>query len=303
MGREMYDFIPSERNGFTIVAIVVVLIIVGLLAGGVMVGKSLIRSAELQSVLADVSRFKSAAKLFRDKYHYLPGDLPTAEGFWGAMPGCPDTAPSIERTQQTCNGNGDGFVARSVGPLQIEENRMEALRTWQHLANAGLLEGQFTGTGSPAADNGLDPGLNIPKSKVAQSGYTFHFSAPIQPGVSWVFPSKYGHIIVFGRTAGYVDAAMTGINGLFIDTPAFLPAISSEDALRIDRLVDDGKPATGHVLAHAPGTPSEGGEWHNCATTDLPLSAEYNTDPATYVADSVGEVSAITCSLIFITGL
>jgi hypothetical protein len=38
----------------------------------------------------------------------------------------------------TCNGNGDGLIVASTGSE-------EQFRFWQHLGNAGIIEGNYTG--------------------------------------------------------------------------------------------------------------------------------------------------------------
>lgn len=280
-----------------------VITIIALVVGGILVGKSLIRNAELQSVISDADRYRQAAKLFKDKYRYLPGDFPEAERFWGAMTGCPDPPPSAERRKATCNGDGDGFIgANGSGPAIIygsTQQQREPLRVWQHLANGGFIDGQYSGTGSPSADGGIEVGASIPAGRISLSGYTMHYAQWVPAGGAGGFTGTYGHIVVFGRASGYYDANHGQVLGLSVWQPSFLPILESAEAQQIDSRVDDGRPGTGNVRAYAPG---EGSESPDCATSDNPATAEYKTDQSTYVGNSFGEKSAITCSLIFVTG-
>ncbi len=71
--REMYGHqltFPAKRScslGFSLVELAIVLVILGLLAGGVLSGQSLIRAAELRSVIAEYQRYYTAVKIFNDE--------------------------------------------------------------------------------------------------------------------------------------------------------------------------------------------------------------------------------------------
>lgn len=146
-------------HGFSLVELSIVLVILGLLTGGILGGQSLIRAAELRSVTTDVNRYSTAVHSFRNKYYALPGDMPNAVRFWGAQAG--STADGTDNTcimldkdspatdQRTCNGDGNG----NIGWLTDFSNvvNMETHRAWQHLANAGLIEGKFAGVPNTAA--------------------------------------------------------------------------------------------------------------------------------------------------------
>ncbi len=299
----------SRFTGFTLFEIVIVITLVGLLIGALQVGRHMIRSAELQSVIADVNRYKNAAKLFRDKYKYLPGDFPRAAEFWGAYMGCPTPSSSnTERVRATCDGNGDGFVGTSRGnPMYINvidsgmgggfgvaDISVEPTWIWQHLSNSGFIEGQYSGAFSSApgaSPGGLHVGLNMPESGVTGSGFTFHHASRYTGAQSGAFAARYGHIIVFGRPEPPPEACPPDticLPPMAISRPANWPAIAATEASTIDRKIDDGRPGTGGVLSYTPDEPANG----NCATSSDEKSAEYRPDSDTRA-----------CSLIFITGL
>lgn len=288
------------RAGFTLVELAVVLTVIALMIGGILVGRSLIRSAELQSVISDVSRFKQAAKLFRDKYKFLPGDFPNAAAIWGtdtscdtgAVPNIDGTAANHDRKQATCGGNGNGYIAgyNSAQPSQwptpsvvgsTSANR-EAIRAWQHLANAKLVEGAYSGAASDIT-GGYEPDVNVPEGP-DEAGFALFHSSPISPdgetpgglSVVNVYPSAYGHIIGFGNGRG--NQIRKGM---------VRPALSAADAVDIDGKVDDGKPAAGDVLSFTPVSESP-----SCASSSDPASAVYRSSE-----------EGVACALIFITGL
>ncbi len=242
----------NKISAFSLVELSIVLVILGLLVGGVLSGQSLIRAAELRSVTTDVARARTAVYTFRDKYFAMPGDMPNATNFWGTdADGCPTHTNRVAKSQ-TCNGNGDG---------NIDANAPEQFRAWQHLANAGLIEGSYSGVVGTASVGDHDPGINSPKLRVGNTiGLGIGFIPPIASGgVVWAFPGNYGNLIQFGSCVGW-DCIEGG----------FKP----EEAWNIDTKLDDGKPGTG-ILMTRPGCPSSGCQIGcNSATTDNPTTAQ-----------------------------
>ncbi len=263
------------------------MVIIGLLAAGILVGRSMIKSAQLQQIASNFLKFRDATKQFHDKYKYFPGDLPTAIDFWGqsSMCGGIPAAPTTE----TCNGNGDGFVTGPVGtPVQFGAEFREALFFWQHLTNSNFLEGTYSGQASGGID-WWQPGDNMPEGRDKNSGYTFSYSTHgthsytiTYPDLSSVtgdtFNSNYGHIISYGnpRDIGNRRTA-SGV------------ALSGSEALAIDQKIDDGKPGLGNILA-IPN--SADGISYLCVDNGNPTSAVYMTARSDKL-----------CAIVFITGL
>ena len=267
---------PLEtQRGFSLLESAIVVTIIGLLAGGIVLAKGMIRSAQVLSVIDDIDSYKQAIKLFQDKYQYLPGDMPTAESFWGTDPGgCPYTPYTTTPQTATCNGNGDGrigFSAIGLGWL----NANEIGRAWQQLANAGLIKGTFSGTNgsSSPGPNSLFvayPGINTPASQVPSGGYSlWYISNPTGNAADW---AGIGHIIMFGGADAnrYTD----------------LPILSTAEASALDAKLDDGIPSTGTIRSERNAMDP------NCNTTDDPSTAQYN----------VGSADANACALVFFLG-
>lgn len=158
--------IRSHREkAFSLVELSIVLVILGLLTGGILTGQSLIRASELRSVATDLQRYQAAVHTFRDKYFALPGDMPNATRFWGVQHATPATCiTTASTTALTCNGDGNG---------QVADTTYEAFRFWQHLANAGLIEGSYSGVTGP--DSGFDHviGVNAPRAKMSMRDGAF----------------------------------------------------------------------------------------------------------------------------------
>ena len=211
----------STTKGFSLVELSIVLVILGLLVGGVLAGQSLIKAAQLRSVTTEYSRYVTAVASFRDKYFALPGDMTNAQSFWGITPVCPGTSASPSTGTQTCNGDGDGRITWNNAPASNETYRF-----WQHLANAGLIEGSYNGV------DGTAVGTNFPVSKFSNAGWAIIWYGEVLANSSTTFEGSYGNPFLFGTAASVGTSAI----------------LRPEEAWNIDTKLDDGKPATGRVV-------------------------------------------------------
>ena len=235
----------QKISGFSLVELSIVLVILGLLTGGVLTGQSLIQAAELRSVSADYGRWMAATQTFRDKYLALPGDMRNATAFWGALDSgdgigsdCRANAPSIA----TCNGDGDGLLEwHSVSATLT----YEPFLFWHHLANAGLIEGKYTGsTASHGGNTICSPntthwvaGCNVPASKIrGQAFWSAAYIGTIAAGHSFLPPGEYGNTLVLGMPRGFSDSFMEF-------------AMNGEQLWNVDVKMDDGLPFTGQLVA------------------------------------------------------
>lgn len=223
---------PAKRHAFSLVELSIVLVILGLLTGGILAGQSLIRGAEIRAITTEFSRYATATNSFRDKYFAIPGDMNNATKFWnprGGTGSAGDTACyNVPATgTATCNGDGGGTIKYepSVGKEE------EMFLYWQHLANAGLIEGSYIGTigtnGGYAA--GYVSGVTQPASKFPQG--IWHHDAGPQPT-----PTTSG----FAYDAGSLALSIRGASTKRILKP--------EEAWNIDTKMDDGLPATGKIM-------------------------------------------------------
>ena len=62
------------KSGFTLIELSIVLIIIGLLIAGVSAGGSLIKGAEIRSIMSDARTYSVAIKTYFVQYDSLPGD-------------------------------------------------------------------------------------------------------------------------------------------------------------------------------------------------------------------------------------
>lgn len=228
------------QRGFSLVELSIVLVILGLLTGGILAGQSLIRAAELRSATTDYQRYMTAIYSFRDRYMALPGDMTNATSFWGSMSVCPNGGGT---GTQTCNGNGNGELDTGVALYH------ESVQAWKQLANAGLIEGSYTGTWQ--AGIGMIAGTNVPPSKFGQGGYSLAKVSATQYGI-WK-SGQDGNVIAFGVSQNNL---MSG------------PILKPEEAWNIDTKLDDGIAFRGSILGNHVLT--------SCFDNTPPADANYN---------------------------
>ncbi len=210
----------TRRDAFTLIELAVVLVIIGLIVGGVLVGKDLIRNAERQSVITEKNRFSAAFYAFQAKYNAIPGDMSNAHQYFGDACGTNSTASNTG-----CNGNGNGSIK------QLEND--EHLKVWEHLSRAGLIAGEYDGTGIP---DGSGSGIlsysvtNSPPSRLTES----YWALDGELYNAMVTMPRYLHLGGISTVTSY-------------SALAFSPSLTHSDALSIDTKIDDGAANSGSV--------------------------------------------------------
>lgn len=108
-----------KQNGFTLIELSIVLVIIGLVIGGIMAGKTLIRSAQLRKLISDKVIYETAFYAFQNKYNCIAGDCPNATDFLGTSSDCADAhCKDLTTSGGTCNyGNGNGMIDVYFGPI------------------------------------------------------------------------------------------------------------------------------------------------------------------------------------------
>lgn len=244
------------NSGFTLVEVGAVVIIVGLIAAGLMMGRSLLRQSEINSVMTDLTVYSTAANNFQQKYKSLPGDFYNAVDIWGAAGGdISDTysltcaAGSAGTFTQTCNGNGDNRIGGT------SSYAYEGFLFWNHLKNENLLAGQFTGFASSGDNFGVVAGQNVPAARIKNAVF-------------------YPYYFITASTLSYFGTSNRNTMILGAKIASSLPAdavISAAEAKAFDLKYDDGTPGNGKIVTPLPALLA------NCATTSSSATAVYNS--------------------------
>jgi prepilin-type N-terminal cleavage/methylation domain-containing protein len=242
------------KQGFTLVELSIVLVIIGLILGGVMVGRSMIRSMQVNRVASDLEAYAAAAQMFVDKYQGLPGDMANATTFWSST--------------IVANGNGNGQINyASAASVAGEE-----FGAWEQMALAGLIKGKFSGVAGGSGVDDATVGINVPASSMSGGGYQWRFLGT-SAASAYYYDGSYGNIIFFGRKVA--------------SGPMHAAGLSPEEAYQIDAKIDDGLPGVGNVRTMI------GAYATNCATTSIPTTAAYNITAYSGIACQLVFVSGL----------
>ncbi len=260
----------KRASAFSLVELSIVLVILGLLTGGILAGQSLIRAAELRSVSTEYNRYFTAVQSFRDKYFATPGDFNGATRFWGRLNSnadCATASSAAVATPGACDGNGDGNVTAPAAASQSGET----YQFWRQLALAGLIEGTYNGLSGSGGNEHSVLGSNAPASKLSNAGWSITYTGLF--GDTELYLLNYGpYTFEFGTAVA--------------TSRTFGPALKPEEAWNVDTKVDDGKPASGKVIARY---------WNNlCSAADDGSHANNDLVASYRLSDN-----ALRCALYF----
>lgn len=211
------------ERGFTLLELSIVLVIIGLIIGGITVGQDLIRAAELNAIVNDINRYKTAMNTFRLKYGQLPGDFDNASSYWPAD--CVDDAAA---PTSNCDGNGNGVIVYSGGEVG------EHYRFWQHLALAEIIAGSYTGEATLSSN--FVAGTQAPNAPL-NGVYTV--------GATMAVP-EYA---LLAQQRNMFSMGIPNNGSMMPLDPDALSPLNVVDTSSIDNKIDDGSAYKGTVLA------------------------------------------------------
>lgn len=283
----------KEETGFTLIELSIVLVIIGLIIGGVLVGRDLITSAKLRSVLTDIEKFNTAANTFQTKYNCIPGDCLRASDYFGTTT-CGAYSVDDLKTA-TCNGDGNGLVTlmNPGDPHPAPANYWqydESTLFWNHLSRAGLITGHYSGVmgWGPIIDS-----TNVPFSRLENGCYSINSSGYSIADGTQKMPYSSMNSTFFAL--GNPKAGGTGLDDC-VEGLNSLPAISAQN---LDSKIDDGKPFSGSVQTNLD---RYGGDWNYSGTPNHPGCTNNNGNTYPYSATPTiyaTTAAATTCQLYF----
>jgi prepilin-type N-terminal cleavage/methylation domain-containing protein len=234
----------TAQSGFTLIEMSIVLVIIGLIIGGIIVGRDLIKAAEVRATITQIEKYNTAANTFYGKYGYLPGDIPAGPA---AMFGL------AARGQNKGQGDGNGVLegyntsGASNGFNQVGENIM----FWVDLTTAQLIDGSFTtavattlGYSSPYITGaGIDSYL--PAAKMGNGNYFYVFSG------GWNDNEGGGGTNVQSNSLNYFGLATVTSIGSASCPPCLFgqQGMTVNQAYAMDTKIDDGLPMSGRVVS------------------------------------------------------
>lgn len=269
----MQRFSRRQTHGFSLLAIAVFMSVIGLGVGAALLWRSMNSSDELRGTISNLQEYQAATANFNRMHKGLPGDIPHATRLWGNAVGGMGLGydarcaaldkPSATNSAFTCNGNGDGWIydRSATAPAQ----HYERFRYWQHLANANLIAGEYTGVGGAQdAKNQHIAGVNSPLSDFANGVFVI------------TSDSKAGQQVDIWKREPHIRLELRD------DSSPSMALFTPQQMQAIDLKMDDGKPAQGKVMSYAPIRQPR------CTTSKDAENAAYQT----------GQQS-IACSLIY----
>jgi len=231
------------RVGFTLIELSIVLLIIGLVAGGVLVGRDLIRTAELRKINSSALEIETAIQTYRTKFNCLAGDCPNATDFLGQYvpvnggSPCGALKPANRSPgSATCNGNGDGRIDASPRYDFPSLSWAEGLAAWQQLAGAGLVPGSYTGSTVNGAW-AFRPDMECPRILLGSNQCWLLFDSE-----SYIAENIYTRIID-EETPGWLNGLLMGMYPVSSDG-----ILTPREAQSYDSKFDDGSPVSGRVL-------------------------------------------------------
>ncbi len=213
-------------QGFTLVELSIVIIIIGFLIAGIAAGTSLIKQAELNSIVTDFQGYQTSYNNFLGRYTKAPGDFDAGGTIWPSTAAAPCSA-----TDANCNGNANGVI--DLGGQGTPTN--EGVIAWKQLSLANMISSGIQDPAQTSTDGVLKLGTSVPLSKVGGAGYMMFMGSDngaTNPGITTLtgtglWNDNKTNAVYIGKPAGAA---------LFLDTGA----LKAEDAFNIDKKLDDG---------------------------------------------------------------
>lgn len=264
----------SNKAGFTLIELSIVLVIIGLIVGGVLVGQDLIKAATIRASVAQVEKTNTAINTFYNKYNGLPGDLVNATNYF----------TGVLNSNEAQQGDGDRLIEGTSAANTACTATMciagESAVMWYMLSQAGLVSENITSNDYEVFNLTVSDTV-LPQTKMGRGARMAIMSIG---GVNYMAIANYGTAALAAGTA------------------SFTQAMSPLDALQFDSKLDDGSPITGSVRSIAVATALPGANANGAATANIQngtaVGACYDSTLNIYATNGTSSVSnGVGCNL------
>lgn len=118
-----------KKEAFSILELAIVITVISLLIAAITVSSGIKHKMEINNIINDISTINQAVNTFYERYEGLPGDIYNATEIFGK--------------DITENGNSNGSINDNIEEACNGSGSSESLLFWQHLALAGLINGNY----------------------------------------------------------------------------------------------------------------------------------------------------------------
>lgn len=204
----------KKKSGFTLVELSIVLVIVGLLTGGILVARSMIGAAKLQSSVKAIQEIDIAIQNFHTRYNSLPGD------------------------STTFGGDGDGILGTAyIGHGWGGGYNTEIENFWPSLSQSGFAPsgGNFSATIPGSGYNSDKNNLNAPQISIGNKTSVIVQATLGAVGAGY---DPAPNMMDFGPWSGSTPGSDSNREAGF----------TVDELASIDKKIDDGHPFKGSVV-------------------------------------------------------
>jgi len=207
----------DKKLGFTLVELSIVLVVIGLLIGGILVGQSMIETANITAQIRQLQQMDIAIANFKNKYKYMPGDCP----FLGVA------GDGDRKLENTLSNGGAGSSAGSY--------TYEVSNFWKHLQYDNFLSKEYAPFSNDASA-GVRADTHLPRAKIGKN------KAAIMPLVVDVYPTRSPAYYLCGFENTPAGGTHYNANVQAVLTGA--------QALSMDQKIDDGIAGSTNLLTY-----------------------------------------------------
>jgi len=243
--------LKTNKRGFTLIELSIVLIIIGLLIVAVNSGTSLIRNAKLRSITNEAKQYQVAVNSFFMKFDKYPGDFGQALG---------------SGANASVAGNGNNQIEWRVTDASTSNSVNEGSNAWLQLIDAGVLK------------EDIRTNMNVPEmmvTAITSANPIKHYPASAESSTGWIFNSVDDSSVI----TNYVQIVKSFNPNFSTDSDA--PTIGSgsnggslntSDSYSIDNKNDDGKRTSGDIRDNTDSS--------SCGTVATPSDYDLTIDTA-----------------------